>query len=678
MRHALALSVLVVLALPVRAEDTYEAALRAALHAADPVAESLFFEGTRLRDADQFLPAIACFRQVTKRLPEFWPAYRRAASLEQRLGNRDRAIAQLRWLVERDTSAYTLSALADVLGIRRDDREPDPSEIEEAHRLAARALAQLPEDPSVWLTVFWTRYAAGDIVGAREAVVVLQRVDSAAPSTWYATAIVEVGTGQLAAARSAIAKARQTGVPPEALASLEAFIASIERGRLWRTLTQLGLWSVPVWLALLGLLTLAGIALSRATLAAAERALAGATGDAIGLDAWLRRAYSGVISASALYYYLSLPLLLLLVPALGGALIMLMFAAHFVIWKLVILIAILTLVTMWAVLRSLFVRGAKSDPGEVLDLAAEPRLRSVLEEVAGRVGTRPVDTVFLTPGTDVAVFERGAGLKVGREGERCLILGLGVLEGMKLGAWKAILAHEYGHFVNRDTAGGGMALAVRRSIMTMAISMARGGAVGWYNPAWWFVRGFDAAFMRVSQGASRLQEVLADRWAALSYGAPAFRDGLTHVITASVRFEAVTDATIKRALHDKVPVANLYRHAAPLSVADTLEVERVTQEALTREPGAYDSHPSPAQRFAWVEKVAAAAPPRPADPADEDEAWSMFQDREELEVYMTATVRTNVEENYGVKFAEVDDETGATGATQDADVPAAPGTEGSA
>jgi len=343
-----------------------------------------------------------------------------------------------------------------------------------------------------------------------------------------------------------------------------------------------------------------------------------------------------------------------------------MFAAHFVIWKLVILIAFLTLVTMWAVLRSLFVRGARSDPGEVLDLAAEPRLRSVLEEVADRVGTRPVDTVFLTPGTDVAVFERGAGLKVGREGERCLILGLGVLEGMKLGAWKAILAHEYGHFVNRDTAGGGMALAVRRSIMTMAISMARGGAAGWYNPAWWFVRGFDAAFMRVSQGASRLQEVLADRWAALSYGAPAFRDGLTHVITASVRFEAVTDATIKRALHDKVPVANLYRHTAPLSVADTLEVERVTQEALTREPGAYDSHPSPAQRFAWVEKVAAAAPPRPADPADEDEAWSMFQDREELEVYMTATVRTNVEQNYGVKFAEADD------------VPAAPGTEGSA
>jgi len=676
MRLVFALSALLVLALPAHAEDEYDSGLRATLHAADPVAESLFFEGTRLRDAELLLPAIDCFRKVTKRLPEFWPAYRRAANLEHRLGNRDRALAELRWLVERDSSAYTLCALADVLGMRRDDTRSDPAEIEEAHRLVARALAQLPDDPNVWQTAFWTGYMADDAVAMQEAVVAMQRVDGSSPSTWYCTAILAMESRNLAGARAAIAKARQAGMPAQALASLEQHLGSLERMSLWRALAHTGLWSVAVWLALLGLLTVAGLTLSRATLAAADQAMAGTTGDAVGMDAWLRRAYSGVIAASAVYFYFSLPILLLVVLALGGGLIWLMLTAHVSIMKLVALVAGLTLVTAWSVLRSMFVRGDQSDPGESLDLAAEPRLRAVLEEVAGRVGTRPVDTVFLTPGTDVAVFERGGWQrKLRGGGERCLILGLGVLEGMKLGGWKAILAHEYGHFVNRDTAGGGMALAVRRSILTMVISMAHGGAVGWYNPAWWFVRGFDAAFMRVSQGASRLQEVLADRWAALSYGSPAFRDGLTHVITASVRFEAVTDATIKRALNDKVPVANLYRHTAPLSVADALEVERLTQEALTREPGAYDSHPSPAQRFSWVEKVAAAAPPRHFDPADEDEAWSMFEDRELLEVYMTAILRTNVEQNYGVKFTDASDTTGATRAS---DIAENPGTEGSA
>ena len=48
--------------------------------------------------------------------------------------------------------------------------------------------------------------------------------------------------------------------------------------------------------------------------------------------------------------------------------------------------------------------------------------------------------------------------------ERCLILGVGVLEGLKIGPFKAVLAHEYGHFTNKDTAGGGFALAVRRSL----------------------------------------------------------------------------------------------------------------------------------------------------------------------------------------------------------------------
>jgi hypothetical protein len=38
------------------------------------------------------------------------------------------------------------------------------------------------------------------------------------------------------------------------------------------------------------------------------------------------------------------------------------------------------------------------------------------------------------------------------------------------------------------------------------------------NPAWWFATGFYRIFLRVSQGAARLQEILADRRAAEAYG----------------------------------------------------------------------------------------------------------------------------------------------------------------
>src|SRR5207302_10199494 len=125
---------------------------------------------------------------------------------------------------------------------------------------------------------------------------------------------------------------------------------------------------------------------------------------------------------------------------------------------------------------------------------------------------------------------------------------------------KAVLAHEYGHFVNRDTAGGGFALMVRRSMMAMAFGLAQGGAANWWNPAWWFVNGFHRVFQHISQGASRLQEVLADRWAAAAYGAEAFERGLRHVIVAGVRFEAHTNATLHEVQDGKTPLVNLYHH----------------------------------------------------------------------------------------------------------------------
>src|SRR5262249_32834904 len=144
--------------------------------------------------------------------------------------------------------------------------------------------------------------------------------------------------------------------------------------------------------------------------------------------------------------------------------------------------------------------------------------------------------------------------------ERCLILGAGVLEGMKLRDFEAILGHEYGHLRNADTAGGGFAISVRRSMLLMILGLAHGGAATWYNPAWWFLLGYQRVFLRVSQGASRLQEILADRWAAIAYGSAAFERGLTHVISRSVEFAAHANRAIDEVAATKRPLGNLYRY----------------------------------------------------------------------------------------------------------------------
>jgi Zn-dependent protease with chaperone function len=364
-------------------------------------------------------------------------------------------------------------------------------------------------------------------------------------------------------------------------------------------------------------------------------------GQAAGLSGGVRRAYAAVLSLCCTFYYASIPIVLLLVLGVAGGLLYGIFALGHIPVKLVALIVIVAGVSVWSMIKSLFIRVKDEDPGIRLDLAKEPKLRALLDDVAQQIGTRAVDNVYLTPGTDVAVMERGKG----KTKERCLILGVAALDGFALRPFKAVLGHEYGHFTNRDTAGGAYALAVRNSLHATAFALATGGAAAWYNPAWLFVNGFHRVFMRISQGASRLQEVLADRWAVFAYGAEAFERGLRHVVERSVRFDAHVGATLKEVVDQKVPLANLYTYA-PASLRDG--VSEAIEESLNRKASAYDSHPSPCERFELVHALPQSA--RGAEPDDDAPVWSVFTDPSGVQHAMTAQVRENVKANYGVEI----------------------------
>lgn len=165
------------------------------------------------------------------------------------------------------------------------------------------------------------------------------------------------------------------------------------------------------------------------------------------------------------------------------------------------------------------------------------------------------------------------------------------------------------------------------------------------NPAWWFVRGFGRAFFGVSQGASRLQEVLADRWAAFAYGSADFEEGLAHVIGRGVRFEAHVDATLGEVMKTKAALPNLYAFV-PETVTTERDIASAVDKVMTEAPSAYDSHPAPAARFAWVRALAAQGPERTRE--DDAEAWTLFASRAGLEAQMTAEVRKRVLDVRGV------------------------------
>ncbi|HKC14211.1 MAG TPA: M48 family metallopeptidase, partial [Vicinamibacteria bacterium] len=475
----------------------------------------------------------------------------------------------------------------------------------------------------------------------------VERLKSVAPReapTYFFTWVVAMSDRDWDAAYGALEQARRLGLPEAQYASMKANTARA-RGPipviLRASVVALTGWALGL-AALLGL----GLVLSWVAMRVAQRPPTVQTGEFLGLTGGLRSAYRAVLWVSCLYYYISIPIVLAVVVITGGGLIYAFFAMGHVPIKLVALIAIGVLVTIWAALKSLLVRTADEDPGDRLEKGKHPRLQQVLDEVAQQIGTRSVNNVYLTPGTEFAVTERGGLTKQLRGvSERCLILGVGVLDGMKVGPFKAVLAHEYGHFSNRDTAGGGFALTVLRSLLRMAYSLAQGGVAAWYNPAWLFLAGFNRVFLRISQGASRLQEIMADRWAAFAYGAEAFEQGLRHVVERSVRFQAHANSSLREVVDGKLALANLYAFRPSKGPVEGEIVEAV-DKLIHAKPSPYDSHPSPVERLALVHSL----PKRRsgAGPDAERDAWDLFEDPAVIQCWMTDRVRTNVEKNHGV------------------------------
>lgn len=164
------------------------------------------------------------------------------------------------------------------------------------------------------------------------------------------------------------------------------------------------------------------------------------------------------------------------------------------------------------------------------------------------------------------------------------------------------------------------------------------------------MNGFLRLFLRISHGASRLQEVLADRWASFAYGAEAFAGGLRHVIERSIRFDVHVQRTIGDVLDRKRGLRNLYRYEPKGGGPPEEEYEKAIEAAIHEPPSPYASHPSPIDRMQWVR----ALPPKSRRPCENDEleVWELLEGREELERRMTNRVREAVELNHGVFIPE--------------------------
>ena len=639
---------------PFARDAAFEAQIQEELRAIDPQAADLFASSTQALDAGDIATAKAGYEQVLQLAPSFSHALRRLSGAEMNLKEYDLAEEHARQALALDAADYNQAQLALVL-LNKGGVDANA----EALRLANQAAQSNPEDATNELVLMWAGIMTENEVAMRQGSDYLIKAVPELPEAHFIAGLIAAQQGRWEKAESELLKARSLGVNADVI---EEALADGVRAKASQTRwARAGLYIFGGWLGSMLVLFLLGVVLSAVTMAAVRRPSAHPDARPGWLERGVRGVYRLVIGLASLYFYISLPMLIILTLAVVGGIIYLFFRIGRIPIQITVMLVVGGSISILAIVRSLFVLNKDRDPGRPLPQEEAPDLWALTAEVARKLTTRPVQAIYITPGTEIAVTERGGVVrKLSGRGQRCLIIGLGALQGLDQGQLRGILAHEYGHFSNRDTAGGGLAHQVLRSMQKMGHDLVAEGQAKFWNPAWLFVNTYIRLFIRIAHGASRLQEVLADRYAALAYGPGNFIDSLQQVVRQTVIFNYRLNESVKSwAANPVVPPSEIspeqrekmgnagapvFRmpelsavyHAAPPQAGET-ELEQSIQKAFDQKTSVYDTHLSLRERVQLCQAL-----PGMLSEIDRRPAWDLLPDAEALQAEMQNQLALNI------------------------------------
>ncbi len=102
---------------------------------------------------------------------------------------------------------------------------------------------------------------------------------------------------------------------------------------------------------------------------------------------------------------------------------------------------------LWAIIRSLFVFSRSGYPNRLeIHQSDAPKLFALIEEISHSAGEKMPKHVYVSPEVNACVFYNKPFLSLFFQKRKNLEVGLGLLFGLNKQEFKAVIAHEYGHF----------------------------------------------------------------------------------------------------------------------------------------------------------------------------------------------------------------------------------------
>ncbi|HEF5869661.1 TPA: M48 family metallopeptidase [Burkholderia cenocepacia] len=315
-----------------------------------------------------------------------------------------------------------------------------------------------------------------------------------------------------------------------------------------------------------------------------------------------------------------------------------------------------------------FVRKDERADRVELTRAQQPRLFAFLERIADDAGAPRPNKVFVSARVNAAVFYDLSLLNLVRPSHKHLEIGLALVNMLNLTEFKAVCAHEFGHFAQRSMALGrwvytaqqiAVHIVAQRDLLDRLLHRlsnldVRISWIGWLlGLAVWALRSIiDIAFRLVvlaQRALSREMEMQADLVAVSLTGSDAIVHALHRLQIADDAWDRTLGLLRSEVANGRPPrdafvvhqafadrLGRIYNDPAygqrPQVPADAAGAFRVFDREIAQPPRMWATHPQNHEREENAKRTYLAAT------ADERSAWLLFDDAPSLREHLTATL----------------------------------------